>query len=409
MDDAPVSEPRREWFPSLNAVRALGATCVVGTHVGFYTGRTAKGPFAGSLARLDCGVALFFVLTGFLLFRPYAVAAITGARAPRTGRYLERRALRILPAYWLLVVVCMLLLPPLGANGGSSDLLHHLTLTQIYGLGIQHAGLTQTWSLCVEVAFYLTLPLLARLVLWRGEAWWAWSVLAVLGLASAAWNPYLTATNVLDVRIAGQWLPGFLDWFVAGMALALAQARLSAATHSVGSRLRRLEDLARSPGTCWAAALAVFAVATSELAGPTTIRAVVDAPTAASVLLKNLLYLGLAVLVVLPLVLGPQEEGLARRVLASRPLQFLGEISYGIFLWHLAVLEALIRLRHQQLFTGSWVVTFLLTWCLTVPIAWASYRFVERPLMSWRSRPIAIPSPRSSADHTTASPVRQSA
>ena len=404
-----MTEVRREWFPGLAAVRALGASCVVGTHVAFYTGRTLRGPFAGSLGRLDLGVALFFVLTGFLLFRPYAAAALTGRSYPATGRYLRHRALRILPAYWLVVLVCTVLLPPLGASSTLSNLLHHLTLTQVYGLGIQHTGLTQAWSLCVEVSFYLVLPLLARVVLVRGGTRTAWVLLGVLGVASAAWGPYLNATNVVDVRIAGQWLPSFLDWFVAGMALALAQVHLAHRDVPIGSPLRRLEDLARSPGTCWAAAAAVFAVATSAIAGPSTIRAVVDAPTSSSVLLKNVLYLAVALLVVLPLVLGPQDEGLARRVLASAPLQWLGEISYGIFLWHLAVLEGLLRLLDQPLFTGSWVTTFALTWCLTIPVAWASYRLVERPLMSWRRRPVAIPSPRSSVDHRTASPIRQSA
>jgi len=398
----------RAWFPGLNAVRALGATSVVGTHVGFQTGRSAYGPFSASIARLDCGVALFFVLTGFLLFRPYAAAAVTGQGAPpRVRTYLRHRALRILPAYWLVVAVCMVLLPALGHNGFWSDLLHHLTLTQIYGLGIQHSGLTQNWSLCVEVAFYLLLPLLARVLLVRGGGRVAWIGLALLGLASAVWNPYLNASGVLDVRIAGQWLPSFLDWFVAGMALALAQVQLAAGHR--GGWLPRLEELAASPAGCWAAAVAVFAIATSPVAGPTTIRAVVDVPTTSSVLLKNLLYLLIAVLVVLPLVLGRQDEGRARQLVGSRPMQLLGEISYGIFLWHLAILEGVMRLTGTPLFHGSWLLILALTMGLTIPVAWASYRFVERPLMRWRPRPVAVPRPRASADHTTASPVRQSA
>ena len=399
----------RAWFPGLNAVRALGATCVVGTHVGFQTGRSAYGPFSASIARLDCGVALFFVLTGFLLFRPYAVVAVTGqGRTPRVGTYLRHRALRILPAYWLVAAVCLLLLPPLGNNSVASDVLHHLTLTQIYDLGIQHTGLTQAWSLCVEVAFYLVLPLLARVVLVRGGNRLAWFLLAVVALAGAAWNPYLNATGALDVRIAGQWLPGFLDWFVAGMALALAQVRLTSDL-TPAPWLLRLQELARTPATCWVSAVAVFAIATSPIAGPTTIRAVLDVPTTSSVLLKNLLYLLIAVLVVLPLALGRQDEGRARALLATRPVQLLGEVSYGIFLWHLAVLEAVVRLTRTPLFTGSWLVVFALTWGLTVPVAWLSYRYLERPLMSWHPRAVSVPRPRASTDQTSASPVRQSA
>jgi peptidoglycan/LPS O-acetylase OafA/YrhL len=401
-----VTAERRDWFPGLDAVRALGAACVVGTHVGFYTGRTLHGPFAGTIARLDAGVALFFVLTGFLLFRPYVVAAQHHRPRPATGSYLRRRALRILPAYWIVVLVCTATLPPLGATSRLSDLLHHLTLRQIYGLGVQHTGLTQAWSLCVELSFYLLLPWLARLVLLRRGPVWTYGVLGALAVFGAAWTPFLTATNALDVRIAGQWLPGFLDWFVAGMLLALVQV----SGRSAPSWTRRLHDVARSPGTCWAAALAVFAVATSPLAGPASIRGGTDAPTPSSVLLKNLLYLVAAALVALPLVLGPQDEGVVRRRLSGRTGRFLGEVSYGVFLWHLAVLEGYTRVRHQQLFTGSWVVTFLLVWGLTLPVAWASYRFVERPLMSRRPRrPVVVPVQRVSVDHTTTSPVAQSA
>lgn len=403
-----MTEARRDWFPGLAAVRVVGATCVVGTHVAFYTGRTTRGPFAGTLGRLDVGVALFFVLTGFLLFRPYAQAALSGRAMPRTGRYLRHRALRILPAYWLVVIACMALLPPLGSTSRASDIVHHLTLTQIYGLVIQHTGLTQAWSLCVEVSFYVALPLLARLVLVRGTRT-AWLLMLILGVASAAWTPYLTATNILDVRMAGQWLPSYLDWFIGGMALALAEVNLNQGPRPAAARLLKLESLAASPGTCWSAAGGVFAIATSPLAGPTTLRAFIDVPTPSSVLLKNVLYLVVAVLVVLPLVLGPQDQGLARHLLATPLVQWLGEISYGIFLWHLALAEAVLRLTHRPLFSGGWLTMFAETWCLTIPVAYASYRFVERPLMSWRKRPVFIPSPRSSDDQMTASPIRQSA
>lgn len=398
----------RAWFPGLNAVRALGAICVVGTHVGFQTGRSAYGPFSASIARLDCGVALFFVLSGFLLFRPYAVSALTGTAAPpRLRTYLRHRALRILPAYWLLVVAAMALLPALSGGSSVGDWVRHLTLTQIYVLGGQHHGLTQTWSLCTEVAFYLLLPVLARFVLLRGSLRWAFSVMALLGTASALWNPYLNGTGVLDIRSAGQWLPGYLDWFLAGMALALVQVALATGQLAPSSRLHRLEEAAGSAGSCWAAALAVFAIATSPLAGPTTIIASVDVPSGWTILLKNLLYLVLSVLVVLPLVLGPQDQGALRRVLASRPLNLLGELSYGIFLWHLLVVEELARLLHQQLFTGSWLAELTLVLSVTVAVAWVSYRFVERPLRTWRRRPAVVPRQRTSADQIPVRPIRQ--
>ena len=73
-------EPTPARLPALDALRAVGAAAVVGTHVSFATGATADPRWGGLLSRLDVGVAIFFVLSGFLLFRPYAHAAAHGAR-----------------------------------------------------------------------------------------------------------------------------------------------------------------------------------------------------------------------------------------------------------------------------------------------------------------------------------------
>lgn len=390
----------RVRFPGLDAIRALGATAVVATHVGFQTGRSNAGPFAATLARLDIGVALFFVLSGFLLFRPYAVAAMVGAaEGPRLAPYLWRRALRILPAYWIVVAASLLLIPANQGLRGPSTWLRHVTLTQIYGLGLQRHGLTQTWSLCTEIAFYLLLPLLARLVLSRTERG-SLLLLGVLAAASIGWQLLITTPNVLDARDADQWLPGYLDWFAGGMLLALLQVG------AVRTRwAQNLQELARSPGSCWAAALAVFAIATSELAGP---RGLQGSPTSWNAVLKNVLYLLTALLVVMPLTLAPHSNNAAVRLLSRRPFALLGELSYGIFLWHLLILATLVRVLDLPLFTGSWVVVFTLTWSLSVAVAYVSYRVLERPTMRLR-RLVPERRPTVRPDQVTASAVTQSA
>jgi peptidoglycan/LPS O-acetylase OafA/YrhL len=379
----PPGRPDRA-FPGLDAVRAAGATAVVATHVAFQTGRSVRGPLSGTLARFDIGVALFFVLSGFLLFRPYARAAVTDrARWPGTRDYLVRRGLRILPAYWLAVALCLLLLPANAGLRGPRVWLRYLTLTQVYSPGLQRHGLTQAWSLCTEVAFYLLLPLLALLVLGRRGRALGRRPLVLLGLLAAvsvAWQVVTTRTGWFDGHTAGQWLPGYLDWFAGGMALALVQARLASGV--AADWMHGLADLARSAGTCLAASLSLFAVATSALAGPRSLEA---PPTAWEAVFKNLAYGGCALLLLLPLVLGPQREGLAP-ALGARPLQLLGEISYGIFLWHLIVLETVVRVLHERLFTGSWLVVFALTWGLTVVVASASYLLVERPALRLKDR-----------------------
>ncbi|MGZ6803398.1 MAG: acyltransferase family protein [Nocardioidaceae bacterium] len=379
----PPGRPDRA-FPGLDAVRAAGATAVVATHVAFQTGRSVGGPMSGTLARFDIGVALFFVLSGFLLFRPYARAAVTDrTRWPGTRDYLLRRALRILPAYWLAVALCLLLLPANAGLRGPRVWLRYLTLTQVYSPGLQRHGLTQAWSLCTEVAFYLLLPLLAVVVLGRrGKATGRRPLvlLALVASVSVGWQVVTTRTGWFDAHVAGQWLPGYLDWFAGGMLLALVQSRMASGLGSPW--MHGLADLARSAGTCLGASLALFSVATSALAGPRSLEA---PPTAWEAVVKNLLYAGCALLVLLPLVLGPQREGLPA-ALGARPLQLLGEISYGIFLWHLLVLETVVRVLDQRLFTGSWVVVFAITWSTTVVVASVSYLVVERPALRLKDR-----------------------
>jgi len=126
-----TTTPAPSRLPALDALRAVGAAAVVGTHVGFATGATGATAFGGLLARMDVGVAIFFALSGFLLFRPFAYAAATGTRRPGARRYLWRRALRILPAYWLTVLVCLAVLPG-NADAPRADWLRFATLTQIY-------------------------------------------------------------------------------------------------------------------------------------------------------------------------------------------------------------------------------------------------------------------------------------
>src|SRR4030081_2875833 len=94
-------------LPALDALRAVGAVAIVATNVGFWTAATADPFWGGLVARLNVGVAIFFVLSGFLLFRSFARAAEGQTPAPDTNRYLVRRGVRILPAYWLAVIVSL--------------------------------------------------------------------------------------------------------------------------------------------------------------------------------------------------------------------------------------------------------------------------------------------------------------
>jgi peptidoglycan/LPS O-acetylase OafA/YrhL len=381
-----VTPPGTRTFPTLNAVRAVGALGVVATHTAFDTGEILHGAHGAFLARLDFGVTLFFVLSGFLLGRPFVLAAAVGGAAPSTPHYLWKRALRILPLYWLTVVLALLLLPE-NRDLGLGDWLRNLTLTQLYTEGPLPAGLTQMWSLCTEVLFYLLLPVLAPLVLaWplRGHAdgWSAGRALVRLGVLAAvglAWQVVAASSSNPTGEHYHQWLPGFLPWFAVGIAFAVVGAR--SGQPGASPRWLLLDRLGHDLLGCWVIGIAVFVLACTPLAGPLTL----VEPTPLQAALKTSLYTLSAAMLLLPLVFGPEREGTVRRVAASRPAVWLGDISYGIFCLHLLVLEGVMSVLGVEEFEGDFVRVFLLTVAGTIAVSALAYYLLERPVMRLRN------------------------
>ena len=150
-EDAQQVGGTRRFLPAVEGMRACAAIGVVITHVAFDTGH--YGGIDGRLfGRFDLAVAVFFALSGFLLWRSHAAAARGLASRPSTGHYLRSRVVRIMPAYLVAVVVILTLLP----DGNHPNLivwLANLSLTQVYVPLTLTAGLTQMWSLSVEVSF----------------------------------------------------------------------------------------------------------------------------------------------------------------------------------------------------------------------------------------------------------------
>ena len=349
--------------PALTGMRAVAALLVIATHAAFATGKLTHGYLGAVYARLEIGVALFFVLSGFLLFRPWVVAAATEDTSPGLARYARHRLRRIMPAYLVTVLATFelyVVFTP-GPNPGQTwhGLLRYLTLTQVYTndylTTYLHPGLSQMWSLAVEVSFYAALPAIAYVLLRRHRPHWrparVLTALAVLGVVAPVWLVIAAATDLLP-NSAGMWLPAHLACFAGGMALAVL--------HVVGARWRAHVALP------WAGGL--FLVVATPLGGVI----VGPAPVWAAAT-KAVLYAVIATLIVGALVLGPSNQ--YARVLASRPMVWLGEISYELFLLHAVVMAVTMNLvLRWPLFTGSLAGLYVATLAVTIPLALALHR-----------------------------------
>jgi peptidoglycan/LPS O-acetylase OafA/YrhL len=186
--------------------------------------------------------------------------------------------------------------------------------------------------------------------------------------------------DVIDSRLALFWLPAYVDWFALGMLLASVRAYRDLRPHD--RRWTLLEDVASAPGACWAAAACVGWIATTELAGPLSLLL----PTFWEATFKHLLYALFATLLLLPGLFGDPNRGLIRRFLGSPPMRFLGQISYGIFLWNMGFLFAIFRLFDLRIFTGHYGLVFVCVFGLSVATAAASYYCLERPILRLKSR-----------------------
>lgn len=379
-------------FPALDSARAIGALAVLTTHTAFWAGAyTSHGIWGSVLARLDVGVAIFFVLSGFLLARPWLARHDAGLPAPGVGRYFWKRILRIYPVYLITVVIALTLIhqpEPIGWERWLSNVF----LVDIYLHFGLPAGLTQMWSLATEVAFYLLLPALMLALLGRRPREVEPGSSAGLPMRRICIGfAVLVAINVwwhlsLTEQLSGPgkadavvWLPAYLTWFSMGIGLAVVHVRWTRPSPAAAPT-PLLVRLGQLPGTCYVICAALLLCAATPLAGPTML-AVATGPQQ---LTKSLLYAAIGALVVLPGVFAPA---------ASRYVQFMslpwlrhvGLISYGIFCIHLPVLHFVMWLTHFELFRGHGLQIFALTVVLSLAAAEVLYRLVELPTNQLRN------------------------
>ena len=355
----------------LEGLRALAAVAVVLTHAGFLSGATGRDVLPGFLARMDIGVAVFFVLSGFLLYLPHARSVDRRAPSPPVRRYALRRAARLVPA-WLVVLAATPVLVPASRSASLEVWVANLLQLQSLRTEWDLPGLAQLWSLSTEVAFYLALPVLAVIVGGRARGRGGRThVLALVVVAGLVWGfRFILAQGVLPE--GWSWvrtLPATGDWFVVGMVLAVivVDDHLRAA---VGGVVRSV------PWHLYGLAAIGLWVLTTRLAGPYDLAA----PTAWQSTVKHAGYTLVAGLVVVPSVLGART--VVSQVLSSRPLTYVGTISYGVFLWHLPVMFRVRDTLGLATFGGGFWMTVLLTLLVSSVLAAASWHLLEAPVQA---------------------------
>jgi peptidoglycan/LPS O-acetylase OafA/YrhL len=377
----PPGHPR---FPLLDVMRAVAVICVLLTHTGALSGANEREWFGPYTLRLGLGVTIFFLISGFLLYRPFAHVRLNGARPTRLVDFARRRLLRIFPAYWL--ALTLLAIWPGLPRVHSGEWWVYYGLFQAYDPSWFDKGIGAAWSLSTEVAFYLVLPLYAaaaaRALAGRPRAQQVrFELVALTGLGAASVVARALVAQADRHAAFGQastfgiTLGGTFMWFTLGMALAV----VSASIEGGGREPRAVRLVERRPWVPWLAAAGLFVLLSKGLGFP---RTGLVSLTTAQVVAEYVLEGAIALCLLLPAVFGDRAGGWPRRILANRRLAWLGLISYGVFLWHLPIAVKLSgKGAAGWLPIGRFLTLTLLTAAVAIPVAAASYYVVERPLL----------------------------
>lgn len=343
---AEASAHQTNRIGGLDGVRALCALGVAGVHTSFAAGvmgAYAVPPGNEVLATLLAGLrplALgpFFVLSGMLLYRPFARWTLTGSSRPRIGPFLAKRLARLWPAYVLLALVCVFLLN-FAAVDGPWYVLRPILMLQVYDY-TWIAGMDPAWTVPAEMQYYLALPLLAALMHWLAKgvsdpvrkARRMMIPLALVTVGSAAWTYYIHRPEMGPYPQEYWWPLAVGGAFALGMAMAVLQV-LAEIKPDDKPALYRIAG--NHPLLFWIGALAVYAFNCTQPFGRPGYG---DYEGVGLALTQYVLLLVFSYLTVMPLAIPDSRSRVVDAIVANPVSRYLGRISYGIYLWHFAVM-----------------------------------------------------------------------
>jgi peptidoglycan/LPS O-acetylase OafA/YrhL len=347
-------------------------------------------------------VGVFFTLSGMFLYRSFARSIIAGTPRQPLGPYFMRRAMRLLPAYYLMTLAALVTLNINGING-FWYVLRPFLMMQNYDPEWM-AGMDITWTVTTEVRYYLLLPVLA----WLSHKFARRAAdpvqrarrlmipIPIFVLIGFLWSAYVHQESM------GQypneyWLPisnvGVLGIGMAmGIWSALAQV-------SPGNAPRLFGLAAKRPNLFWLGAFALYLVNCFLPFGAKP--GYGDYLPLGSALVQQILFLVFPVLIVAPMIAPNAKSRLIDAVLANGLMRFLGRISYGVYLWQFVVLYWVLRsgslfgndpaydVRTVRGDLGFWELeTFVILG--SVAVATVSYYLLEKPLMRFGEKRLAL-------------------
>jgi peptidoglycan/LPS O-acetylase OafA/YrhL len=354
----------------LDGVRGLAALTVFVFHIWLYGAKGSSSNLAADVFNeFRIGLICFFVLSGYLLYGAFARAAPKQAGEVPMRRYLLRRGARILPAYYVSLFGSILLLEAVAGSPGVR-LPDGDGFTLFFFFAQNYSGSTimklnpVTWTLCLEVAFYVLLPVIGAFAyhLAKGRRGPQVALLGGLMGLGVFWNvlAFLDHWN----QPATKALPAYLPYFAAGMLLALF----------VEGRREDGRDLRLAPWPTAAVMLAGLALVVGNAYWHATSPG--PAHDAAIMALHDLpAGIGFA-LMILAVVAG---RGISLGWLRARPLAQLGVISYGFYLWHVPLILFVKEMAADK--PGAIELAALVA-PLALAAGAASWLWVEKPLMS---------------------------
>jgi len=386
--------PRR--FTAGDALRGIAALLVLIYHAGLETlifkhspgfvlgsdNASSFSPLFGRLApefiAMRFGVFIFFALSGYLLTRTFLAAYMLGTPRPSISRYARNRALRIIPAFWVVTTVYVLwnhVAGPAGIGG----LLATYGFAQNFHWTPAADVMRPAWTLDIEVAFYIVIPLASLTALAAGRRMRReprMRLAIVLSVLLAAYILSLLIKHNAGNPVNNNYNIGaFLFAFIPGVALAAVEP--FAAPRVRGSR--------QGGALTWGVlglCIALFAVFVSLPGSEDGARSVLIT-LACGALLASLLIL-------------QWTTGGCWRVLDNRAMRWLGQRSYGIYLIHLTLMgHVLPHIASGHGLTVTFVLLLIVVTPVTLLAADVLWRLVERPALQrrlpWRQAEFARP------------------